>query len=174
MLPGPANFVSKSAGICATCTDWRLEDNGQLKLPQGTSTCNLSPDNDTEYQFSGLSQSVYRGNPETIVKEYLKKHREIHAKDVKFVIINYQPPLSRDCPPGSDSVPISTNPGEWVFTAVRAVILMTESSHAENVGSLWYKTGMVSWTKFRQTKLTHDITVGWVIHLQFIHPTALI
>ncbi|KAI0192940.1 hypothetical protein EV127DRAFT_490148 [Xylaria flabelliformis] len=161
MLPGPANFVSKSAGIRAACSDWTLKDNGQLRIPQGTSMCDLNPDNETEYQLSSLNQSVYGGDPETIVKDCLKKHHGIHIKHVKFVIINYQTPLSRGYPPGSESMPISANPGQWVFTAVRAVILVTESSHAESAGSLWYKVGMVSSKNFRQIKLTHDITVGY-------------
>lgn len=160
MLPGSAQFVAKYAGIRADCKDWKLDNKGRLKIPQNTPTCDFRPDNEARYQFSGSQSPVYGGDPENSVKNYLEK-RGIHAKHVKFVIIHYQTPLSKGRLPSNDSKSITEDIGVWVYTVVRAVILVTESSYAKGVGPLWFKVRMVSSKNFRVTKLAHDITVGY-------------
>lgn len=140
MLPTTADTMCFFHGLRNPCKNWELKGNGELKIGQGSSICYFSKRKKTEYSFP--DQRIYGGDPETTVKKYLSG-KGIKAKHVRFVEIGLQTPYFMQ-----------------TFTAVRGVILVTESKHLQNDACRWYKAGMFSSRDFGKDVLGHDIIVG--------------
>ncbi|KAL6876220.1 hypothetical protein HDV57DRAFT_501956 [Trichoderma longibrachiatum] len=152
MLPTTANFVGQFGGIRVDCSDWRLTEKGELKIPVSAGICLPSPQGrQTNYQFPG--KPVVGGDPEDNIKKYLLD-KGIKARHVVFLNIGYQTPYQP-----THTLEDGTG-GGWQYTAVRGVILVTLSENVRAASCRWFKAGMFFTRDFQLSRLTHEITVG--------------